>query len=459
MPDKPAAPAVAIRSSATMQPGKARRIRIPPGGEIVSGHADRHVVRVILGQGRRRFVAYLKREHRVRLRDRFSSWWAGYGWVSKSVREARVLAELRKANIPVPHCLGAREDASGRACVLIRGTAGALDLRTYLYRDRDRPASQRREFAKRLGRLIAAVHQAGFDCPDLSSKHVLVQPRNRQFTLIDWQRARRRRVVPRAVRIRELAALNATLADAIAEPRERLHCLRAYLDACGIRESIRLWANSILRQSDQLLRRRWVRELRRPPIDGKAQRLRWIGGEHLCVTRHFWRECRERAPTWLVRVAHSSVPTACQTERTWNGRRVVLRQFPPANRMRQLWLRIQRKHEVAVGPRQAALIFRLERHDIAAPEVLAFGQRPDGASFILTRPRSGTIPAQKWLAHRHPRSGDITTAIRALHDQLRHAGYAWRSESALHVGGNPPIPVLDHVDQLVPQRHRAATKR
>ena len=45
-------------------------------GEIVSGHADRHVVRVVLGRDRSKVVAYLKREHRVRLRDRCAAWLA-----------------------------------------------------------------------------------------------------------------------------------------------------------------------------------------------------------------------------------------------------------------------------------------------------------------------------------------------------------------------------------------------
>src|SRR5437868_1628787 len=65
-------------------------------GEVVSGHADRHVVRVRLGQGPRRLAAYLKREHRVRLRDRLSALWHGFGAVSLAEREAQTLARLRK---------------------------------------------------------------------------------------------------------------------------------------------------------------------------------------------------------------------------------------------------------------------------------------------------------------------------------------------------------------------------
>src|SRR4051794_40339799 len=67
-------------------------------GEVVSGHPDRHVVRVVLG-GRRRVVAFLKREHRVPWRVRFANFRDGFGWMSKSEREALLLAALRRAGI------------------------------------------------------------------------------------------------------------------------------------------------------------------------------------------------------------------------------------------------------------------------------------------------------------------------------------------------------------------------
>src|SRR3954454_22860063 len=67
-------------------------------GEVVSGPADRHVVRVMLGDGQRRIAAYLKREHRVRFRDRLAACWHGHGPVSLSEREGRILGALRKAD-------------------------------------------------------------------------------------------------------------------------------------------------------------------------------------------------------------------------------------------------------------------------------------------------------------------------------------------------------------------------
>src|SRR5947209_1920402 len=101
-------------------------------GDIISGHADRHVVRLVLGRGLNRTVMFLKREHRSPWPARLRNWFAGYGWVSKSVREARVLNDLREARIRAPQALAFGEDGGGRAFVLVKESRGAIDLRTFL---------------------------------------------------------------------------------------------------------------------------------------------------------------------------------------------------------------------------------------------------------------------------------------------------------------------------------------
>src|SRR5260370_25638823 len=63
---------------------------------IVSGHPNRHVARVKLGSGPSRIAAYLKREHRLPWRDRLTNAWAGFGWCSKSYREALLLRAMRE---------------------------------------------------------------------------------------------------------------------------------------------------------------------------------------------------------------------------------------------------------------------------------------------------------------------------------------------------------------------------
>src|SRR5207244_231085 len=126
---------------------------------------------VVLG-GRPRMVAYVKREHRVPWRVRIGNIRDGFGWVSKSGREARLRRDLRRAGVPVPQWLAYGEDGQGRAFVLVRAVGGATDLRTFLHRAGGWSPALRWELAGRVGELLARVHAAGFDCPDLSSKHV-----------------------------------------------------------------------------------------------------------------------------------------------------------------------------------------------------------------------------------------------------------------------------------------------
>src|SRR6516162_7713917 len=99
---------------------------------IICGHPDRNVARVTLGVGDTRVLAFLKREHRVRWKDRLLNAWAGFGWVSKAYRESQILRALEQAGIRGPECLAVGEDDQGRAFLLIREVAEAMDLRLFL---------------------------------------------------------------------------------------------------------------------------------------------------------------------------------------------------------------------------------------------------------------------------------------------------------------------------------------
>jgi hypothetical protein len=356
-------------------------------GDVVSGHADRHVVRVVFGRGLSRTVAFLKREHRVPWRERLRNLLGGFGWSSKSEREARILAGLRRSGIPAPRWLAHGEDDRGRAFVLIRAIEGAVELRRFLADART--ASEPRALARRLGAGLAHIHAAGFHCPDICAKHVLIGP-GVSPVLIDWQRSTQYGRVRWALRVRELAAIHATLADELASPRDRLACLRAYLwSALGNRPALRPWVEIVTRRAARLLRRRSVREQRRPPLAGGRQWLRWLDGERLVVTRSMWRALGGRVPTWLTDAAKIPVSRPRETAFAWRGRQVILRLFPPAGRLRRWWNRLRGRHQVAAGPRLGGQLFRQERCGKPTARPLAFGQRSDGGSFVLLLPSDG----------------------------------------------------------------------
>src|SRR5437660_2579075 len=58
---------------------------------IISGHPGRQVCRLTLGTGAAARVVYLKREQTTRWTTRLGNFLAGFGWVSRPVREAQVL--------------------------------------------------------------------------------------------------------------------------------------------------------------------------------------------------------------------------------------------------------------------------------------------------------------------------------------------------------------------------------
>src|SRR5437762_709625 len=101
-------------------------------GLLISGHPDRNVARVTLGSGPTALAAYLKREHRVRCRERCGNAWAGFGFASRSWREAQILRALRRAGVGCPDWIAAGEDERGRAFLLLAELTDMVDLQQFL---------------------------------------------------------------------------------------------------------------------------------------------------------------------------------------------------------------------------------------------------------------------------------------------------------------------------------------
>ena len=393
-------------------------------GEIVSGHADRHVVRVALGRGRHRLAAFLKREHRVRLRDRLASWWHGFGAISLAEREAKTLAELRKAGVPTPRVLACGE-CDDRAFLLLAAVRGTMDLRRFLHRMGAALADHRRtRIARWLGDIVARVHNAGYDAPDLLSKHVLIDPQSLAITLLDWPRARRYSQISFHRAARDLGQLHASLAGSLATPRDRLRCLRAYWQARGGKDGCKLRSLVALteRAARRSLRRRSVRELLRPPVEERPQNLRWIDGERLCVTPAFWNACGGHPPAWLTAAAARPASERRTESVFWRERQLTLQRWPAESSARRWFARILGRRIESAETDQAGLLFRLRRYGVPAPRVLAFGRRDDGSGFLLTRPIPQTRVVADWLRTYSPRRDSILLRLGRMLRRLHAAG-------------------------------------
>ncbi len=392
---------------------------------IISGHPNRHVARLTLGAAN----FYLKREERVPWTVRLGNAFAGFGFVSLSLREASVLRALPRAGIDGPDWVASGEDRRGRAFLLLHEVPGAVELRILLAEKGD--LRSRVELARALGLAVAKVHEAAFDHPDLYAKHVLVDPNSLEIVFLDWQRSRLRRVVALDTRARDLAALNVTIPAELATRGARLACLRAYAAfwECT-REETRALARAILARSARLLCRRHVREKLRAPATGQQ----WIPheGGTVCVTPAFQR-LQPTRPAWLSLDANppeAGEALTCREVSLGAGRDAVLVRRRARSFVRSLWDTFRLRPTPSPEERQAALLLRLERYGVLAPRVLAMGCRRGRFgrvdSLLLTEAVVGDEALADWVArawddtNRRRVLSDVGRLLRRLHEACCH---------------------------------------
>jgi tRNA A-37 threonylcarbamoyl transferase component Bud32 len=380
-------------------------------GEVVSGHPDRHVVRVHLPGFPAAF--YLKRQHMVMRREKWRNWRVGFGWVSRCEREAAILKQLTAAGLPCPRWAAVGVDRRGRAFLLVEELAGAVDLRQVL-NDTGLSVADRLSFAEQLGRLIAMFHTSGFTTPELTAKHVLVSPKEGEIVLIDWQSARRVPAVPLRDRLRSLAALHASVADPLATPRERLRvfwaALRSSRQAGLIPGRFSDLVRQVVAEAARIAEHRSIRDQRRSTA--VVQRLVWVAGEAVCAVP-------DVAAVWpnpaIAAPYYGGEPGMFPIQLP-DGREAVLirgRSFTPVGRF-IAWVRGRswRSPGVTLG----RLLFHLERYGIPAPRLYAFGQRFTGSTtaewFTLHTPVAAPITTPPDLAT----AEQLGRRLRQLHD-------------------------------------------
>ena len=282
----------------------------------------------------------------------------------------------------------------------------AVDVRTFLRDHADLVRRRQHKYCAPPRRsLLAHVHEAGIDHPDLYAKHVLVRLSDDAIFLLDWQRSRRQAAVGWRQRVRNLAALNATLAEDVADLRDRLACLRAYLNdgALAPRAAVRRACRSVQHETARLLRRRHIREKRQFPLPVEVQDWIALDGEALSVTSAL-RRLVSGSLDWLA-LDQQPLPRGQKLIRRWltldNGRRTLLIRRRCWQPLAALWAWLRRRPLASPEQRQATLLLRLQRHGVPAPRVLAMGQRRAWfwglESFLLTEPALDTVPLDVWL--------------------------------------------------------------
>jgi tRNA A-37 threonylcarbamoyl transferase component Bud32 len=368
---------------------------------IVSGHLDRNVASIDLGNGNDKVRAFLKREHQIRLKVRLLNAISGFGFVSKSHREAVILRRAQEAGIHCPEWIAFGQTRKGQAFVLVAALDPCVDLRTWLTKS-STSTGRSRELAIVLGRKLAQIHNAGFVHPDLYAKHVLVDEESGDFCFLDWQRSQRSPQVNWNQRYRDLAALHATLPEDATLSKDRTTCLFAYLretrkqNAFAV-PTLRVAAEGIQKQAAQLLKRRHVRQARQAILTQVSQNVIWLNGEGLCVTPEFLEKAK-KAPESLGFSSLDYRPNGLERKEIEFGAGYSATLTCRQENRPISWLKDQLLGRKWTSPevRQAGLLFRLQRLGILTPRLLAFGQtnRALGTvnSFILTESPKNQAP-------------------------------------------------------------------
>lgn len=384
-------------------------------GEVVSGHADRHVRRVVLTGHDGRHAFYLKREHTAAVWARLKNWLAGAGWVSRCGREVLVLSALAGRGLPGPRPVAWGSDGAGRAFLLVAELAGFAELRGLLAPGR-LTARERRRLARRVGESVAELHAAGFPTPDLAAKHVYVNDAG-EVALLDWQTSRPGgEKVSLGNAIRPIAGLDASLAAALATPRERLLFVGHYLRSRGVPDLAGI-ARLVAAGSAKRGRRSSVRDQR----GGESARLVWLAGEAACAAAEFaadWPDPADGAPFYPG-------PGRARAEEVvaFAGRRVRVVRFAGREPIGRIVARLRERPWRSPGAEAGRILVHLARHGVPGPTLVGFGQKlhPLAAadSFVayLDEPSEsvGVVSRQSgaWAARLVRESG---VALRRIHD-------------------------------------------
>jgi heptose I phosphotransferase len=167
--------------------------------------------------------------------------------VHPGLREAEALRRLSNEGIPVPAVEACGVEADGRTWIVTRAVAGGVPLDDALRAGRLDDPRRRRDVLLELAGLVRRLHESGIVHRDLYLCHVLVSPRDRSLTLIDFERALARRRL--RWRVKDLAALLSSVPAGRTSRQESLRFLRAYL---GSPIALREWARRVGRKAARI---------------------------------------------------------------------------------------------------------------------------------------------------------------------------------------------------------------
>jgi tRNA A-37 threonylcarbamoyl transferase component Bud32 len=163
-----------------------------------------------------------------------------FNWFKDLFRPSRAQEAFLKAyhlelcGIPTPVAVGFAEERSAgflsRSYLITREVPGALHIEQLLQRHPKLPLAERRDLLRRMARLVASLHDAGFSHRDLKHQNILIgQAPERRLYLIDLDGLNDVGDVSASRALRDLQRLDRSARDGVGiSQRERLRFYAEY---------------------------------------------------------------------------------------------------------------------------------------------------------------------------------------------------------------------------------------
>lgn len=391
-------------------------------GELVSGgHRNRDVTRVELpredGTAER---LYVKREQAAQGKYVLKHVAGGRGPWGKPRLEFEVLRRVRDAGVECPRPVACLQDGPWpvRGALMLADLGDLPPLNDYLGSGRLDGPGRREAFFARLGREVGRLHEAGINQPDLFANHIFVGEAADQWriVLIDFQRSLCHRSLPTARRVRDLAALLATVPSRLACQRDRERLLDAYLSCCRLGHQAGRIREGIGERCRRLLTRRKIWEIRESDTreHRAVQSLESLEIGTMWVDPDFRPSLERAGLTSFTSVMQSTSGTLLRALADRENWRLELEAghgaYLKKHHIRTFSSRFRAR--VGAGPGDSAArveaenVARLGRGGIAAMRLIAYGEKlhEDGCleSFLLTEELAGYQQLDDFLRERFP---------------------------------------------------------
>lgn len=390
---------------------------------IATGNRGRDTVRAATSTPDETQTIYIKRERRIALKDLVRHLFSFGGWWTKARAEFRILQRLQEFGVDCPRPIACLQQGviRPRGCLLLADLGDFQQLPQFLSSGMPHADGvERARFFRLLGGQIAMLHAAGVTQPDLYANHILVAINGDEwrYAFIDFQRSRICRVVSLRQRVRDLAALMATLSERLVDQHERQVLLDHYIELSALVDEGPQLISGIKERVQRLLRRRKIWEIRE--TDTVEQRdmthIQTESGESLWVDREYLSALEKASLTTFRQVMETTQGTCLRTLKDRENWKLEL--HGPHEKPRAAYLK---KHHVRdagswlraklgarsitnAGAVEARNVERLRRAGIPAMQVIAYGEKLHATglseSFVLTEDLAGYSQLDDFLQER-----------------------------------------------------------